>query len=249
MNLLSTDVRPLVDDYLGRLRNSLQDLPGETQSYLLSYAQAQIELEAELEPAITEPAEIVKTVLHRLGDPERYAQRLRATLPQTPEASPESAVQTETTDGTAASLLSPCRTCRQMVSKEAWACPRCGAPYPVLAGFVRRATGYEWKSRATLFGWPLVHVAFGRDKNGKLRVAKGVIAIGQFGIGAITIAQFGIGFLFGLGQFMLSPLALGQFAIGLVAIGQFGIGLLFGLGQFATGITAIGQFKGILPRL
>ena len=41
--------------------------------------------------------------------------------------------------------------------------------------------GYEYKSKQTLFGWPLVHVAFGRDAKGKLRVAKGVIAVGQFG--------------------------------------------------------------------
>ena len=64
--------------------------------------------------------------------------------------------------------------------------------------------------------------AFGRHpQTGKLLVEKGIIAIGQFGIGFITIAQFGVGLLLG--------------------VGQAALGLHFGLGQFATGITAIGQ--------
>jgi hypothetical protein len=66
---------------------------------------------------------------------------------------------------------------------------------------------------------------------GRLLVARGVVAIGQFAVGLITVAQFGIGVLFGLGQFV------GGFA----AVGQFALGLFFGLGQFATGLTAIGQ--------
>ena len=105
----------------------------------------------------------------------------------------------------------------------------------------RRPSGREWKSDTTIWGIPLVHVAYGRDENGKLRVAKGIIAIGQFAIGGITIAQFGIGFLFGFGQFVLAPLAIGQFAFALAAIGQFAITWLFGLGQFATGYVAVGQ--------
>lgn len=65
-----------------------------------------------------------------------------------------------------------------------------------------------------------------------MRVAKGIIAIGQFGIGVITLAQFGVGLLFGLGQFMA----------GTIVVAQFAAGVQFGLGQFATGYTAIGQF-------
>ena len=83
----------------------------------------------------------------------------------------------------------------------------------------------------TFYGYPLVHIAFGRDAHGKLRVARGVIAIGQFAIGLITIAQFGIGLLFGFGQFIL----------GLTALAQFAVAALFGLGQIATGYIAVGQ--------
>lgn len=77
-----------------------------------------------------------------------------------------------------------------------------------------------------------MHIVNGRDENGKIRVAKGWIAIGQFAIGVIAIGQFGIGILFGIGQL----------AIGSVAIGQFAIGGLFGGGQFATGLIAMGQY-------
>jgi len=92
-------------------------------------------------------------------------------------------------------------------------------------------SGFEWKSQGTLLGWPLIHVAVGRDARGKLRVAKGVIAVGQFAVGLITVAQFGVGLLFGLGQFIF----------GLTAVAQFAGAPAFGVGQFAAGYTAIGQ--------
>lgn len=122
-----------------------------------------------------------------------------------------------------------CRECQKTVSHNAKACPHCGAPYPAKKQW--NGWGFEWKSKASYYGWPLVHVAVGLNKNNKLRVAKGWIAIGQFGIGLITIAQFGVGFLFGVGQFIF----------GITAVAQFAIGILFGLGQFATGYVAIGQ--------
>ncbi len=130
-----------------------------------------------------------------------------------------------------------CPECGEEISEHATVCPQCGAPLkpePALKVEVRpHYRGFEWKSKARLFGWPLVHVAIGRDKEtGKLLAAKGIIAIGQFGIGLVTIAQFGIGLLFGFGQFVG----------GTIAIGQFALGTYFGLGQFATGLTVIGQF-------
>jgi len=126
--------------------------------------------------------------------------------------------------------LTACRECEKEVSTEAKTCPHCGAPYP--ARIEWKGRGYEWKSQTTLYGYPLVHVAFGRDKQGKLRVAKGIVAIGQFAIGVITVAQFGVGILFGFGQFIF----------GLTAVAQFSLAVIFGLGQFATGYIAIGQF-------
>lgn len=91
--------------------------------------------------------------------------------------------------------------------------------------------GFEWRTRAEYYGYPLVCVAFGRSDRGGMRVARGWIAVGQFAIGAVTLAQFGVGLVFGLGQFLAAP----------VAVAQFALGILFGLGQFATGYVAIGQ--------
>ncbi len=123
----------------------------------------------------------------------------------------------------------PCRVCTQMVSVEAEFCPHCGAKKP--ANHLYNGTGIDYKSDIELFGYPLIHIAFGKDREGHLRVAKGIIAIGQFGIGLITFAQFGIGILFGFGQLI----------IGLTAIAQVAITLLFGVGQVATGYIAVGQ--------
>jgi ribosomal protein L37E len=126
--------------------------------------------------------------------------------------------------------LTTCRECGEQVSDTAKICPHCGAPHPYKEEW--KGWGYEWKSESTFLGYPLVHIAFGKNEKGRLRVAKGVIAIGQFAIGAVTIAQFGIGFLFGFGQVIL----------GMTAIAQLAITILFGLGQFSVGYIAIGQF-------
>lgn len=132
--------------------------------------------------------------------------------------------------------LTACRECGKEVSTEALACPHCGAPQAALKtgwgmfGY-KRPWGFEWKSGSTYGGYPLVHIAVGRDERGKLRVAKGVVAIGQFAVGAVTIAQFGVGILFGFGQFIF----------GLTALAQFAGAVLVGVGQFASGYVAVGQ--------
>jgi hypothetical protein len=90
--------------------------------------------------------------------------------------------------------------------------------------------GFEWKTKASIFGIPLISVAFGRDPEGRIRIAKGLLAVGQFAYGGIVVAQFGAGIV-----------TLSQFAVGLFAFGQLALGLLLGLGQVAGGVMAIGQ--------
>jgi hypothetical protein len=222
-----------LESYLRGVRAQLEieGVPPFEQQRLLERARAQLELELEL---AGDPGGGVELgdLLARMGTPAALAQQLRATAPRDEPL----ALSQQEVEG----RLTVCRSCRREVSRDALTCPHCGAPFPARQAW--RGWGYEWKSRQQVCGYPLVYVAFGRDSNGRLRVAKGFIAVGQFGVGAITVAQFGVGFLLGLGQFTIAPLALGQFAFGLVALGQFGIGLLFGAGQFATGMVAKGLF-------
>jgi hypothetical protein len=134
--------------------------------------------------------------------------------------------------------LTTCRDCLQPIGATARVCPHCGAPYP--ANHAWNGWGYEYKSKATLLGLPLVHIAFGRDKNGKLRTARGILAIGQFARGVVTIAQFGYGVIciaqfgvgiLGVGQVILALAAIGQFPIALYAIGQIPVALFWAKGQ------------------
>lgn len=122
-----------------------------------------------------------------------------------------------------------CSECGAEISEGIYSCPYCGASLPARGR--SKAHGFEWKSSKTFYGYPLIHIAVGRDEGGKLRVAKGIVAIGQFAIGLIVFAQFGIGILFGFGQFIL----------GFTAVAQIAISILFGVGQLATGYLAIGQ--------
>jgi hypothetical protein len=215
----------VVEEYLGRVRTALADVPAAERQRLMEHAQAEIELELELRGL---PVEDAATILAWKGSPAAFAERIRAGAP----------LPDVVTGETETSRIRACRCCRKEVSVEAMACPHCGAPYPARQAW--RGWGYEYKSEKRIFGMPLVHVAFGRDEQGKLRVAKGVIAIGQFAKGGIAIGQFALGAVFALGQFALAPIALGQFALGILSAGQFGIGIVGGLGMFATGIWAKG---------
>lgn len=132
-----------------------------------------------------------------------------------------------------------CRECGGEVSQTVRTCAQCRAPFPGRAQW--SGTGYEWKSQTTVWGYPLVHVAYGRNARGKLRVAKGVIAVGQFGIGLITLAQFGIGLLFGFGQGIFALTAVAQVAVTpVIGIGQLAMGYV-AIGQLAIGYYALGQ--------
>jgi len=124
--------------------------------------------------------------------------------------------------------LNECRECGGRVSDQALSCPHCGAPYP--ARLEWKGWGFDREFGPRIFGYPLIHISFGRDTQGHLRVAKGIIAIGQFAVGAITIAQFGVGLLGGIGQMMAAPVALGQLAFGYITVGQIVVGYI-GLAQ------------------
>jgi tRNA A-37 threonylcarbamoyl transferase component Bud32 len=95
---------------------------------------------------------------------------------------------------------------------------------------VMRRFGYEYRSKATIFGLPLIHIATGMDPmTGRKRIAKGIIAMGDVAIGAVAFGgcAFG-GFTFG------------GVSIGLFTIGGVAMGLLVALGGMAVGGLAVG---------
>lgn len=126
-------------------------------------------------------------------------------------------------------MMATCRECRHTVSRDAVACPGCGAPYPARAKW--DGYGFEYKSAATFLGLPLVHISFKYRPNRVPVAAKGVVAIGQFACGGLTIAQFGLGIV-SISQFAVAGLALAQFAVAYRLIAQIGLYLDEGVGQF-----------------
>lgn len=135
--------------------------------------------------------------------------------------------------------LRPCRECSGTVSVQATQCPHCGAPYPAKPewdGF-----GYEYKSKTTIFGIPLVHISFKYRANRQPVVAKGIVSIGQFGVGVVNISQFGLGVV-SVGQFTAAGWAIAQFGFADQLIAQIGIYMSQGMGQFVWKLADLLSF-------
>ncbi|MBN2588932.1 MAG: hypothetical protein JXA96_03645 [Sedimentisphaerales bacterium] len=134
--------------------------------------------------------------------------------------------------------MKPCRECKHEISEQAMACPNCGAPYPAKDKW--DGWGYEYKSKTTIMGLPLIHISFKyRNRIGNLFgrpvPAKGVIAIGQFACGFLTISQFGIGVV-SISQFTIAGFALAQFAAAYSLIAQMGLYIHEGHGQIVRNL-------------
>jgi hypothetical protein len=118
-----------------------------------------------------------------------------------------------------------CPECDREISDRAIMCPHCGYP---MGG----ACGYEYRSQRELFGLPLVHIVGGHafdPASGRLRIAKGVIAVGPMAVGGLA---FG-GASFGLVSF-------GGLSMGLIALGGVAFGALLAMGGLAIGLVAVG---------
>jgi hypothetical protein len=140
--------------------------------------------------------------------------------------------------------MKPCRSCKHEVSEQAITCPSCGAPFPAREKW--DGWGYEYKSGATLFGMPLLHVSFKYRPNYVPVPARGVFAIGQFACGIFTLSQFGIGVV-SISQFTLAGFALAQFAVAYSLIAQLGIYMHEGHGQIVKSLAeALGMLKHLL---
>ena len=102
-----------------------------------------------------------------------------------------------------------------------------------------RPCGYEWRTESSLFGLPLVHVAWGRNKEGRKLVAKGILGIGQYAMGFICISQFGLGGLC-ISQFGIGLLAVAQFSIALASVSQFAVAV-YTIAQIGISFDGVGQ--------
>lgn len=92
------------------------------------------------------------------------------------------------------------------------------------------AAAYEYRSRWSLLGLPLIHVRFG-DRFDVLRgPVKGWIAIGR---------SHSVGVVFASGGIAVAPVSFGGIAIGLLPFGAIGIGLV-SLGAISLGVWSFG---------
>jgi hypothetical protein len=136
--------------------------------------------------------------------------------------------------------MKPCRECQHQISEQAAACPNCGAPFPARNKW--DGYGFEYKSKATFLGLPLLHVSFKYGPNRVPVPAKRVIAVGQFACGSITVSQFGIGVV-SISQFTIAGYAVAQFAFAYSLIAQIGIYIHEGHGQT---VRRLGELMGLL---
>ena len=132
--------------------------------------------------------------------------------------------------------MKPCRECEHEVSEQAMSCPNCGAPFPAKEDW--DGYGFEYKSAASLAGWPLLHISFKYSPKRRPVPAKGIIAIGQFAFGFVTIGQFSMG-CFSLSQLTIAVYALAQIGIAYSLIAQVGLYVDQGYGQLVKSFSEL----------
>jgi hypothetical protein len=149
---------------------------------------------------------------------------------------------------------------------ESSKCPECGRPLvEVLTrpGFMN-LMGKRWRSKARMFGMPVIDVAFGpsgTERIGKARgviaigdratglvaiggIARGVVAFGGMTLGVFTQGGMCIGVITALGGLTIGGMSIGGMAIGLLARGGMAIGAMadggMAMGYYARGGAAFG---------
>lgn len=109
---------------------------------------------------------------------------------------------------------------------------------------LREKLHYEYKSKRTIFGLPLLHINIGLG----LYRAKGFFSIGMLSTGIISLGLISLGLiswgllslgLFSFGTFSLGAISIGAIAAGILAIGGIALGV-FSIGGLAIGMYSMG---------
>jgi hypothetical protein len=119
----------------------------------------------------------------------------------------------------------------------------------------RYGYSYEYRSAITIGGWPLLHVCGGIDPQTlRLRVARGVIAIGDIAVGVlaigglacglVTVGGASLGLLLAAGGAALGiGMSVGGLAVGSIAIGGAAVGFLYAIGGVAIVPAALDSVR------
>ncbi|MBR6308309.1 MAG: helix-turn-helix transcriptional regulator [Lachnospiraceae bacterium] len=97
-----------------------------------------------------------------------------------------------------------------------------------------RRRNYEYKSKVSIFGIPLVHINIGLG----MYKAKGIIAIGNMAFGVVSMGIISVGLL-AFGSLALGLIAFAAMAAGILSFAGLSIGVV-AFGGLAIGYLAVG---------
>jgi len=113
-------------------------------------------------------------------------------------------------------------------------------PLQVRSAVAWQFNSFEYKSKRTLFGMPLLHVAHGIDPStGRKRTARGFFAFGDRAVGVFAFGGYARG-LFASGGVAVGCVAFGGVSIGLVSWGGLALALLLAYGGMSVGFLSVG---------
>lgn len=146
-------------------------------------------------------------------------------------------------------IVERCPRCGADLPAQAENCPYCGVrllrPFPSAAegmaigplpisAWLERMWGYEYHSPATLFGLPLLHIAYGYDlRTGRPRVARGIIAVGNMAVGVMALGGLAFGGI-AIGGVSAGIFALAGMSLGVISLGGMAVALWLALGGLAV---------------
>ena len=99
---------------------------------------------------------------------------------------------------------------------------------------------FEYKSKRTLFGMPLLHITSGIDPTtGRKRVARGIFAFGDRAVGVFAFGGYARG-CFACGGMAVGVMAFGGLSLGLISWGGLALALFLAYGGMSVGFLSAG---------